>query len=231
MAIEKLTFTGVDVHTNTGVPLWKLANRWPETVEFGVLAGSRSGEGVTRFPPLEWVVDWRDYCINAGIPIALHLCGRLSRMVIYGPNADQSGEYTRLADLCDGFDRVQLNSANYPPSSLDRIAGFADRLNAISLILQRRDGGRMLDHPGIEYLFDQSGGRGKASFENWPVPEQGIRSGYSGGINVFNASRVRAFAEKHEDKRLWFDTESGVRTDGNFDLGKVETICEKVLGK
>ena len=83
-------------------------------------------------------------------------------------------------------------------------------------------------HPRIEYLFDESGGRGKRG--DWPDPWPvlpGMRCGYAGGLGPDNVDEALEFVERHPDARIWLDMESGVRTNDWMDLEKVEAVCQK----
>lgn len=52
--------------------------------------------------------------------------------------------------------------------------------------------------------------------------------GYAGGINPDNVSKFLALIA-HADN-FYIDMESGVRTNGWFDLDKVESVCRQVFG-
>ena len=196
-------------------------------MEFGVLVGSHSGEpGHNRYPSLEFVRRWSDFSQAHEIACAVHLCGRFSRAVLNGTATEE------VLALCAGFGRVQVNARHYDD---ERIATFADRVSCERVILQQRtqrDATAVVPHPKVEYLFDLSGGRGRASFEEWPAPStlQG-RHGYAGGLNPHNIDQAVAFVERYPDSRIWLDMESGVRSDDWFDLGKVEAVCGVVFGR
>ena len=221
--LEKLTFTGIDLWT-TSWAIQDVQDEFPLT-EFGILIGSKTKEtaNVRRFPPFGYVENVRRLQISGYLNLAVHLCGKFSRDVTQ-PNGDMS----RAMAMCEGFQRVQVNSVSYPDP--DRIAAFADAVSCDHVILQRRRGALLGDiHPKVEYLFDLSGGRGAEDIGRWPVPEAGVRSGYAGGLGPSNIEKAMEFVDSHSDKRLWLDMESGVRTDDWLDMGKVVEVCGKAF--
>lgn len=82
-------------------------------------------------------------------------------------------------------------------------------------------------YPNLTILHDASGGRGIAGeFSvpplNWSLP------GFAGGLNPENlASKLDAiYAMDGNFKDFWVDMESGVRTDDQLDLDKVQRVLE-----
>ena len=228
--IEILTFTGVDSETDL-LELSSLAGRHPK-VEFGVLLGS-SIDGI--FPPLEVIEQLKRLAKDAGFRVALHLCGRYSRSVV-DPSA--AGNPEDLQHICADFGRVQVNlpgrwfKPDRAAESGERVAGFADSIDASRVILQHR--GDWSDvpvrHEKVEYLHDRSGGRGIDSFAHWPKPSPRLsRMGYAGGLGPDNIARAVTFASAHPDAALWFDMERRVRRDGLLDLATVERVCSQVF--
>ena len=222
-SLEILTFTGIDILSNKEEAL-KIYEDYFK-VEFGVLVGGHNGEeGYNRFPPLDVVAEWLRFSKIKGLPLAIHLCGKISRDIMNGSGLE------RALKLCKGFGRVQINSEAY---DYERIAKFAERVSCPKIILQRREGfefGYPLTHPKIEYLFDMSGGAGKTNFEDWPAADEGIRSGYAGGLRKSNIDRAISFIRAQGNRQIWLDMESGVRTQDNWlDFGEVKKICQIVF--
>jgi hypothetical protein len=56
-----------------------------------------------------------------------------------------------------------------------------------------------------------------------------VNHGFSGGIRSENARSVVDAIAAPEGAQYWIDMESGVRTDGRFDLGKCEAVCRAVF--
>ena len=222
--IDKVTFTGVDDQTDLD-RLYELGLKYPKA-EFGVLVGSQVGSGI--FPTRSTVKGLRG---QPQIQTAIHLCGSYSRAILnYVDSA------TSIMQLCSGFSRTQLN---FPRRTNLRTIGvekdviyFAEQIKCNRLILQHRDDWYEVPiiHDSIEYLYDTSEGRGRESFDEWPIPNHELpRYGYAGGIGLHNIERVIEFDRTYPDHRFWFDMEGQIRTDGWYDLDIVEAICEKVF--
>ena len=138
-------------------------------------------------------------------------------------------------DLCNGFSRVQVNlhGDSFNPRRVavaaQAVKRFADTVGCQRVILQHRNAWKDLPvfHEKVEYLFDRSGGGGRAAFEEWPTPSPHLpRMGYAGGIGPETIEKAIDFALAYPDSNLWFDMEGRIRFAGWFDLGAVETVCE-----
>jgi phosphoribosylanthranilate isomerase len=82
----------------------------------------------------------------------------------------------------------------------------------------------------VDWLFDVSFGTGQRP-TSWPVlPVDGAFCGYSGGIGPANVAEILATVAAPAGAQYWIDMESGVRTDGWFDLAKCEAVCRAVFG-
>ena len=243
--LEILTFTGVDEHTDFG-RIIEICHTYPR-VEFAILVGSLTrkdpyskGNGI--FPGLA-VVDLLKFLgLQRGrLPqarVAVHLCGFWARSSLRP--GEPSGE---VIELCRGFDRVQINlhaDVGYPagiptPPSVAAARLVGSLPGCESIIFQHRDStwdGLPTDHPGVEYLFDRSEGTGREAFDEWPEPRSAPRRvGYAGGIGPHNIGQAMEFVDRYPESRLWLDMESKVRTDGRFDLDKVENVCQLVWPK
>ena len=235
MGIEIVTFTGIDAHTDLE-RLKAIGKRYPDA-EFGVLLGSRTNKDDNGiFPPLRVIDRMRSF---DGVRTSLHMCGVYSRGVMKA----EDDTLAHLAFQCEGFNRVQVNlhadawtdAITVRTLSLER---FAMAVPCDTVILQHRAEWLQVPihgNPKIEYLFDRSEGRGEEGFEAWPRPIFGLgRLGYAGGLGPHNINRAVAFANEHEEKRLWFDMEGKIRRlreDGlhtTFDLDAVERVCGQV---
>ncbi len=221
--IELVTFTGVDETTPCDA-LVELAARYP-FCEFAVLAGTGTGSQ-PRFPPVATIERWRKVAREQEVHSAIHLCGRYSR----GICKDDASE---AAGLAAGFGRVQINLPEEDRRrNVAKLVTFAKRIGAAT-ILQHDDAwdsapagwkGR------TEHLFDRSGGRGIRAIEHWPSPPRGTsrRVGYAGGISPATIEQALGFARHFAGSRLWLDMESGVRTNGRFDIAAVEAVCKSI---
>ena len=233
--LEILTFTGIDQETDLD-HVEAIQGRHP-SVEFAVLIGSQTGGSNPIFPPMKVI---RNVKRLPGRK-ALHLCGVFARSAVdgYGPQLDD------LANLVQGFDRVQINihaDGIFPPmpNALDTgytrtRAPFAAFLAATDcqVILQHREPWETAPywHDRVEYLFDRSEGGGREFFNEWPPPpKDGKRWGYAGGMGPANIGTALAFVKQHSGARLWLDMERNVRSSMYFlDLGKVQDVCRQVF--
>ena len=229
--LDFLTFTGVDRETPMK-ELLSIAQSYGQAhVEFGVLVGSHSGEsdhGI--FPSLHIVRAVKSLRLDYGVQMAIHLCGRYSRMVM-----QDDGVPDEVYDLCHGFSRVQVNlhGDSFNPGRVavasQAVKRFADTVGCQRVILQHRGGWSQIPvfHEKVEYLFDKSEGGGRAAFEEWPAPTPHLpRMGYAGGIGPETIDRAIDFALAYPDSNLWFDMEGRIRFAGWLDLDAVETVCE-----
>ena len=220
--LDLLTFTGIDRKTNR----WFEVLEEYQRVEFGVLVGSNTGWERPIFPPLTIINALRS--ISHRFNTAIHLCGSYTRGLMAGGKGLE--EALRISE---GFSRVQINlPPHFTTENLDvacsMIPRFIDASEAQTVILQHRSGWDKIPliHPRLEYLFDQSGGSGKVNFESWPIPPVLGRWGYAGGIGPGNIGEAMRFNRRHEDRSLWFDMESQVRTAGWLDINKVLQVCQ-----
>lgn len=210
---EFITFTGADDHTELA-GMVHLSCRWP--IEWGILLSpTRQGSG--RYPNgatmsrLWW----------SGLRLSAHLCGQHSRDIM-------EGDVPRLPVDLFYCGRVQVNHAAPTADTICRFAkGWGDRLRGIA---QTRDMTAFPTATQIDWLFDQSGGRGEAP-PAWPRHPGGDRLvGYAGGINPGNVLDVLSAIDA--EGPYWIDMESGVRDGADrFDLSLCRQVCELVYGQ
>ena len=232
--LEILTFTGVDQQTSIS-ELASISRDHPK-VEFGMLAGTQSGE-TPIFPAIDFIRTLSVILRKLEVRQSLHLCGILARAAAGAPAAPV--HTSMILDLCQPFDRVQVNLHGDSPddSRIDVNAGsltrFADMVACKKVILQHREDWESvpIPHQKVEYLFDRSEGRGIESFDAWPAPAGPRRVGYSGGIGPDNIGRAMQFVEKYPDTPMWLDMEGRIRTGGWFDTGKARAVCERAFPK
>lgn len=199
-----ITFTGLDEQTDMD-RVEALTKRYP--VEWGVLFGGRLGKN--RYPPRRV----SDEAAARGLPLSMHLCGA---------RAAEANEGVSPSSFA-GFNRIQVNRAagQYDLAALGRLAGNVQR----PIIVQHRASLFPESVQGVQWLQDNSGGKGRlASYWAKPfVADQLV--GYAGGLNPDNV----ADAVQHMPaKNFWIDMETGVRTDDWLDLDKCEAVCKAV---
>lgn len=211
-----ITFTGADENTDIE-RMRELSVQYP--IEWGILFSHKLQGGVDfRYPGLYYV----ERFIKSGLNLSAHLCGKYARGAIEGEG--ENGALLNSLYHDDGidlavFNRIQINHGS--PSAY--AAGkYAWQHNA-RVILQTREQSYPTEK-NVDWLYDASGGRGKTP-EAWPAyPNRLV--GFAGGMNPDNVAE--SLDNIAASGPYWIDMESGVRTDGWFDLDKVARVCEKV---
>jgi hypothetical protein len=157
-------------------------------------------------PPLRW---------------AAHVCGPAAQAIAAG----RAGVVPPLA----GFARVQVNHGfqGSDAQQVGAVSRFGQRLG-LRTVLQCLSS--FPADPRVDWLFDVSFGRGSRP-ATWPaLPGAGPFCGFSGGINADNVRETLERIAAPPDAVYWIDMESGVRTDGRFDVAKCEAVCRAVYG-
>lgn len=206
-----VAFTGVD-RTVRREDLLALSARYP--IEWGILIDDERQDELLFASP-----ETRAYLL-AGAPLrwAAHVCGALARRIANDPTS------VRL-DL-SGFSRVQVNHsfAGSDAHHVENVARFARR-HGVRGVLQCSDA--FPEDARVDWLFDVSFGKG-ARPTAWPAPANVAFCGFSGGLNADNVqASLRAIAAP-PGCVYWIDMESGVRTDGRFDVAKCAAVCRAV---
>jgi len=225
--LKYVTVTGADDATHHN-DILKITNKFP-FVEFAILL--RNGEPKQRYPSDDWNKKlfnlWES---NQNINIACHICGSLVRDICKGNwSILQNHEFVNVLSM---YSRIQLNFSPYVDNI--NIYEFLDGINREELrskqiIFQLKD----INHPivataisnnlNIAPLFDLSGGQG-ISPNNWPISNRFC--GYAGGLNPDNINQQIHIIANNADI-AWIDAESGLRTNNEFDLYKVEQFLHK----
>jgi len=211
-----ITFTGADEATSIA-GMMQLANDYP--VEFALLFSDKL-EGQGRYPHrnfIRHVLSRR----NNRFRLAAHLCNGYARAVLTGgvSGLENSGDL-------NGFARVQINTRE-TDLPLKAIARWATAQGGARAILQCR--GEFPADPQVQWLFDPSGGTGRAPTA-WPAGGHETLRGFAGGINPDNAASV-VHQVGATTLFFWIDMETGVRDSGDrFDLDRCRAVCEAVYG-
>jgi hypothetical protein len=227
MKLLGVTITGADDGINP-LDILQLAAKYP-FVEWAILF-SKAKQGQARYPSPEWIQDLIEKDAEYSALFSAHLCGKWVRQVC-------KGDWSFLSDAefpCDlkFFDRVQLNFHCYVKRIKDQEAFVKPLLDfpvAMQFIFQLNNlNSPLLDYAVSEGLdavpfFDLSGGAGKLP-ENWPKTEK--MCGYAGGLSPENLEEQLRIIDEQAEGEVWVDTESGVRTDNQFDLDKVNRFLE-----
>lgn len=232
MPLKQVTITGADdsIEPNELVDLTK---RFP-FVEWGILLSS-SQVGSNRFPSHKWLAGLHHaYCEFPHMAISFHVCGSWVRDICAG---NWTPLFANIGEILDFAKRVQLNfhtykhllTENFIPASLKRcqvqnwqVIFQCDGVNDHLVSSARKDGLNAVP------LYDKSGGAGIVPSE-WPVPTEGVYSGYAGGLGPNNlAIEIPKIAEASQDNAYWIDMETKVRSghDQQFDLKAVYSCLE-----
>lgn len=209
-----IAFTGLD-RIELISDLQALSRRYP--IEWGVLVDDAQTEK-PLFPDSE---TRQSFVTAGGLRLAAHVCGEEARRIANDPDS-------ATADLT-GYQRIQVNHtfAGSTPIQIANTWRFGRKMGVRTMLQCKSD---FPDEPRVDWLFDTSFGTGVAPRE-WPsLPVSGPFCGYSGGINPKNVIDVLRAIDAPGDSTYWIDMESGVRTDGWFDLSKCEDVCRAVFG-
>ena len=203
-----VTFTGVD-RSELLPGMLELAAKYP--IEWGILLDPDQ-EDKALFP----AGNERNKILSSALRFSVHVCGE--------PAQDIAGGREPNIDL-KGFSRLQLNHSR--EGSDDKVISNAYNYcirHGLRLALQCQ--GDFPRDTRADWLFDVSFGTGTKVTECPVVNHDHPFCGFSGGLSpeTINASLTMFHAETD----YWIDMESGVRTDGLFDLEKCERVCRLV---
>lgn len=207
-----ITFTGFDDRTSIE-DMEAVSERYP--VEWGVLISPTNRDA--RFPSVQAIQELN----GAEMHLSLHCCGGFSKAV-------QMGNPGKLPVLIDGdFKRVQLNGKILMMQ--DKLVPVASALEVDVIIQNRKNCFHGVPLENVVELFDTSGGKGilPDKFPKYPR----YFCGYTGGLNPENVLEVIKRIDAPEGAEYYIDMETGVRTNGWFDLSKVAKVCRLVYGE
>lgn len=227
MNITKVTMTGADDSINPE-DLLSISERYP-FVEWGILL-SRNSQGKNRFPSKEWM-DRLSELNTESMFFSGHICGRYAKEMLMGNNI----LITEVGAIWNLFQRIQINTHGQPHKfDKDSVANLK-MLN--KEIIFQYDGVNkpILDHAilhnvNCSTLFDMSHGNGVTP-DQWPMPIEGVRCGYAGGLSPDNVKdEIQLIETMVGDYHLWIDMETKIRSDSDkqFDLDKVVAVLDIV---
>lgn len=180
--------------------------------------------GLQRFPTLDWIKNFKKECSNSHA--SLHLCGQA--LVDFATG--------KKVEAMEGFKRIQLNlkfDNAGDKIDLKQLAAMVKSHPGVQFILQYTEDKKdtllplFKDIPNHALLFDASAGAG-VSPDKWSAPVPGHPCGYAGGLGPDNIAENLEMINKvtPADYITWVDMESKVRTEDEFDLGKVRRVLE-----
>lgn len=193
-----------------------LSARYP--IEWGLLV-DKEKEGVALFPSTG---DRAAILSAPGLRVTAHVCGTWAQEIVEDPEG-------AMFDPA-GFRRVQVNHGiqGSNDAQVARTGRFARR-HGLRAVLQCG-----VDFPAdadVDWLYDVSFGTGRKP-TRWPaLPDRTAPfCGYSGGIGPDNVATLLAQLEVPDGADFWIDMESGVRSNGRFDLDRCAAVCRAVYG-
>jgi hypothetical protein len=191
-----------------------LSHRYP--IEWGILI-DRDRKGAKLFPSDHHVERFR----TLGVRLCAHICGSFAIDIAAG-----RGPYASLA----GFSRIQVNHGRdgADQRTIDMVSRFAAS-HGVRAVLQCGGDAFPTRSTEVDWLYDVSFGEGVSPNSFPTVTTNHPFCGISGGINP--ETIVEILAKKISvagDCQFWIDMESGVRTNGKFDLDRCEGVCRAV---
>jgi hypothetical protein len=206
MPPQFITFTGIDARTDLK-RCREISMRWP--VEWGCLIGGKLGKN--RYPVSTVIQD-----AGKVLRTALHSCNDFANYANCGILPSETYEHNRL--------QVNLRADEYDLRTL----GHAAAVCGTPVIVQIRDAfPKRKTGSWLQFLFDQSGGRG-TSPEAYPEAPDDNLVGYAGGLNPMNVADA---CNRIKARNYWIDMETGVRDENDYlDLDKCEAVCRAVYG-
>ena len=227
-----ITFTGIDARTDVRA-LHEIQREFP-IAEFGVLVSNHWKENGNRFLDPKLIGCLRRRQNEKRLNLALHICGSAAHDAANG-HWDKVDEQLTLFRL-GLFQRIQLNIAGrkdnpvrvVPPAFPNQEIIIQQKsIYDMDLYLKTK---KVYPFP-FSVLLDASGGQG-IDTPIMAVGDPHHKVGYAGGFNPDNVADKLSYLLEHDTYDFWIDMETGVRTDGWFDLDKVVKvlkICTLVL--
>lgn len=236
MSLELVSLTGADDKVSPHA-LSAMSERY-ELAEWAILYFPER-EGLPRNPSAAW----RNEFLALGLEFtAAHLCGQQ----VFREILDPVMSTVRIADLTR-YRRIQLNiNARHQDFTRDEVLSVYRALHqaGLRLIFQYHEGSKEVietfmselnldEQINHDILFDCSKGKGVR-----PSVWRGhldsccdyMFYGYAGGLapDVLEVElpKISAAAQPVRDYPFWIDMETGIRTDNEFDLMKVERVLE-----
>ena len=209
-----IAFTGVD-SLDLLPGMTQLSARYP--IEWGVLVDPAQ-EDKPLFPN---AATRAGLLAHGDLRWAAHVCGAGARDIVAAPRT------TPVA--VTGVQRVQVNHS-FQGSAPDQIAAARDYGRRLGERTVLQCAGAIPGETDVDWLYDVTFGTGVKP-ELWPaLPVDGPFCGYSGGIGPATVADILGKIAAPDGALYWIDMESGVRTDGAFDLAQCEAVCRAVYG-
>ena len=248
--IERVTFTGAD-DTIEPNDLISLSRKYP-WVEWGILFPSSADSGIL-FPSSKWVSElkqlvkkeeenkplnvpyrnprkttwYTDANYRNEINLSMHLCEPMvSEFIIEGLPFEQIMKKHNIPNI---FQRVQINTHGlqykWNESFVKELKIYSDK----EFILQVDGANDFIFYiPSDNVAVFQDFSSGAGVFQNSWIDFGDRKYGYSGGLNINTLPQAIEVWDKRDKTINWIDMESGVRTNGRFDLYKVMEVIKYI---
>jgi len=231
--IERVTFTGADNSVHP-VELAQISEEYP-WVEWGILFPSAT-EGFSRFPNFNWVSELER--LKKVLPtdreenpwtmnLSMHLCEPMVYQLV--TEGLPLFHVMREHNIPKIFSRAQINTHGMKYKINEFFIKEMERHPEIEFILQVDEGNHFmydLELENVAVFQDFSSGAGV--FENTWLDFGDRKYGYSGGLNINTLPQAVEVWDKRDKVINWIDMESGIRTQGKFDLAKVKEVIEYI---
>ncbi|CAB3701873.1 hypothetical protein [Trinickia soli] len=220
-------------------------------VEWGILHFPEK-EGTPHNPTFEWRSECAARCRQHRVRSALHLCISQTFRMLLARQEEISffyelRQYGRVQANLNGRERAFSHSelidiyqsllAHDVPLILQYHEGSAYAIDSLLAALATTS---ISPPQRVSVLFDASCGKGKSPHA-WEKPYSvgniAIDTGYAGGVSpenigpVLDAVAQAVSGSRTVPHRYWIDMQSGVRTQGRFDIGKVERVLRVVASR
>lgn len=213
------SFSGVDkfIKPQEMESLYNYAKDLNINIEFGLLYSYTNTEN--KYIPLENIINIIEFGLSS--ICTLHICGKLAV-------TDYINGVGDAYELSQYFHTVQLNF-KAQDQSLSKLKERFENCSGQTIITQHNEANRDLWHQlgydNHSVLYDMSGGHGLIPSEYLPPMYAGKIFGYAGGLSPESIpEEFPKILKVVEDEPFWIDMESGIRSDGWFDINKCKIV-------
>jgi hypothetical protein len=195
-------------------------------VEWGILL-STNKSGSPRFPSYRWLIAFADSNAEQQLKVSAHLCGGTVRDYIDRGRAPAWLVHPAWRFV---FNRYQVNTHGIAHPMHPEYPARVKAVGKECIVQMDNENNHLLDALSaagckVSALFDLSHGAGTLPSE-WPAALN-VPCGYAGGLSPRNVKEQLARIEQVVgDGTVWIDAETHLRTDEQFDMGKVTSFLE-----
>lgn len=218
--LDSLVFVGVEHYLHSKA-IEEMHSAYPKT-EFAIEISTLNDHS-------DGLDNWRQFTLDTGVPMAIHLRNPIDKEVITYPAYRQ-----RVMEHCEGFGRVQIGRDAF--DFHDELTDFIEEVPCPKVTLANSvNEDCAFRHPKLEHLFDFHFNAGPGFYFNTgrgtidSQPSEG-RFGYAGDFDVFNITEMLQLIESQEYRQIWLDIDYGVKDElGRFVVDKALQLCQTVF--